>query len=73
LAAVTSGGAADADEDDDDNLSISSEDSDADADEETPAARKARERRELTDRLAAEYQAEQAAAATDEGCLMCGS
>jgi ribonucleotide reductase alpha subunit len=72
LAAVTSGGAADADADDDedDNLSISTEDSDAD-EEETPAARKARERRELTDRLAAEYQAEQAAAA--EGCLMCGS
>ena len=75
LAAVTSGGAVDADEkgDEDDNLSISTEDSDADADadaeEETPAARKARERRELTDRLAAEYQA----AATDEGCLMCGS
>ena len=76
LAAVTSGGAADADEDEDDNLSVSTEDFDANADaeeEETPAARKARERRELTDRLAAEYQAEQAAAAEGEGCLMCGS
>ena len=73
LAAVTSGGVAEADEADadDDNLSVGTEESDVE--EETPAARKARERREMTERLAKEYEAEQAAAAAGDGCLMCGS
>jgi ribonucleotide reductase alpha subunit len=76
LAAVTSGGVAETDADQgNDNLSVGTEDSDVE--EEMPAARKARERREMTERLAKEYEAEQAAAAAaaaaGDGCLMCGS
>ena len=55
------------DEEDDDDLSKSSDD-----DEETDADRRKRERAELLTRLAAEYE-KSAAAAKDEGCVMCGS
>ena len=54
------------DEDDDDDLSQSSDE------EETEADRRKREKAELLTRLAAEYE-KSAAAAKDEGCVMCGS
>lgn len=87
LAAISGGGneIIDKDEDDDDNLSVSSNDSapaslpaQAEKSEvETPDEKKKRERKELLDRLAAEYEKEQAeakaAAESGEGCLMCGS
>jgi ribonucleoside-diphosphate reductase alpha chain len=55
------------DEDDDDDLSQRSDD-----EEEPEADRRKRERAELLTRLAAEYE-KSAAAAKDEGCVMCGS
>jgi ribonucleotide reductase alpha subunit len=58
LAAVAGGTAT---EEDDDALSVSTNDSDEDED-----ARKKKERRELLDKLAAEYEK-----AEGEGCLMC--
>jgi len=62
----SSSSASGTDEDDDDDLNQSSDD------EETEADRRKREKAELLTRLAAEYE-KSAAAAKDEGCVMCGS
>ena len=78
LAAVQgSGGTMKEEEKEDDRLSVSTEDSDEEETpvEETPAEKKRRERQELLDRLAAEFEEEKekakAAAESGEGCLMC--
>lgn len=75
LAAVTgSGGTVKEEDREDDRLSVSTEESD-DEEVETPAEKKRRERQELLDRLAAEFEQEskaaKAAADAGEGCLMC--
>jgi ribonucleoside-diphosphate reductase alpha chain len=84
LAAISGGGeTAPVEEDEEDRLSESTEDKDSDLEEEageaneTPDERRRRERKELLDRLAKEFEEEKekakAAAESGEGCLMCGS
>jgi ribonucleoside-diphosphate reductase alpha chain len=76
LAAVQgSGGTVKEEDREDDRLSVSTEDSDDESVAETPGEKKKREKRELLDRLAAEFEEEakaaKAAAEAGEGCLMC--
>jgi hypothetical protein len=66
------------DEKDDDASSVSSDSSDSSLEEETPEERKKRERRELMERLEAEYEAEVKALAEkkangEEVCEMCSA
>jgi ribonucleoside-diphosphate reductase alpha chain len=84
LAAISGGGeTAPVEEDEEDRLSESTEDKDSDLEEEageaneSPEAARRRQRQELLDRLAKEFEEEKekakAAAESGEGCLMCGS
>jgi ribonucleoside-diphosphate reductase alpha subunit len=84
LAAVQGSGGTVEEKGEEDRLSVSTEDTDEESDaeeaaaempSETPEERKRRERKELLDRLAAEFEEEKerakAAADAGEGCLMC--